>query len=858
MRYRLSLARCVVVFLLLILFPVSSWAVVFVDGNNTKGPWDGNSWATAYITVQESLEDADKADEEVWVAKGTYKPTTKDDRSVSFLLKPGVALYGGFSGNETKLDQRDWEKNISVLSGEIGDTDNKKDNSYHVLIGADDAIIDGFTITGGYAVPKGGWEAPLHAGSGAGGGPQGKGFPKGKAVSGKTTAGKGGGPSGGGPSWRGKVEGGGMENRACSPIIRNCVFRDNYAGKGGGIYNAARRGGPGGGRSSEGTSPAPTVINCTFIDNGAIARGGAMSNDFGSHPTITGCSFINNYCDDAKGGGVYNDFGCSPTIINCLFVGNSAFRAGALGNDGGSSPTITNCTFVNNYAGDIGASIYQGTGSANNPVVTNCIVWDNSTPSGPEGIVNWHDCVPDVSYSCIEGGYKGPGNIDVNPNFIDAKNGDFRLGAGSPCVDTGNCYQAPEKDMAGNPKYDDKGRPDGPFARAMIRSRSAGGSGRRSRNLGLPVDMGVYERQSDTKAPSQATIYVDADNKKGPWDGKKWATAYRDLQGALDYAYLSGAEIWVAEGTYKPSNSKDRAVSIMLRDGVAMYGGFKGNEKSIIKRDWGKNVTVLSGDIGIAGDYRDNSFHVLIGANDAILDGFTITAGNADDDTYNAKGGGMINYRFHFQSGPMGPSNGYSPSIANCTFINNKAIEGGAVYSYDRGNITFENCNFIDNSAVNGGAILDRVGVQTALKQCEFKNNRAELRGGALYLDYGSRATVAECTFEENTTSGNGGAIYTLSRASQLENTLLNVISSNFKENIAGMRGGAIANFDLSKIQVSKSEFNNNKASKGGGAVSNDYRAEATITECKFSNNSAKEGKADIDSDKSSKIKISD
>ena len=136
--------------------PAAAGGLVYANAGNTKGPWNGKSWATAFRGVQRGLDAARKAGGgEVWVAAGTYKPTSGTDRKISFQLRSGVALYGGFAGAETKRDQRDFSRNVTVLSGDIGKADDNSDNSYHVVIGADDATMDGFTITGGSARPPG-------------------------------------------------------------------------------------------------------------------------------------------------------------------------------------------------------------------------------------------------------------------------------------------------------------------------------------------------------------------------------------------------------------------------------------------------------------------------------------------------------------------------------------------------------------------------------------------------------------------------------------------------------------------------------------------------------------------------------
>ena len=113
------------------------------------GTGDCSSWANA-CELQTALTGATSGDE-IWVAAGTYKPTAGTDRTATFQLKDGVALYGGFAGTETARSQRDPAVNITTLSGDIGISDDNSDNLYHVVTGEDGATIDGFTITAGNA-----------------------------------------------------------------------------------------------------------------------------------------------------------------------------------------------------------------------------------------------------------------------------------------------------------------------------------------------------------------------------------------------------------------------------------------------------------------------------------------------------------------------------------------------------------------------------------------------------------------------------------------------------------------------------------------------------------------------------------
>jgi hypothetical protein len=822
--------------------------IIFVNVEAQDGPMmNGQSWSTAFNTVQAALAVARK-DSQIWVTKGVYTPTDGHDRNVSFFMREDIDLYGGFAGTERNLCERDWKENETILSGNIGDPNDPSVNSYHVVIAADRAILDGFTLTGGNGVdgvmgppdgpPPDGPDGPPPAGQG---GPPG---PAGKAKDA---------PDEEGPQIHmtpdmvvGNIPsavGAGLVIHQCAPVIRNCLIKDNKAGKGGGIYVMVATIGDDG---TILTNDAPTIINCSIENNLAKGRGGGVSNDMMTHPTFINCRFINNRCLQ-KGGGMYNDFECSPTIINCLFTGNSAILAGAMGNDGSSSPVITNCTITANKAEEEGAGVYQGTGPTNNPIITNSIIWGNLCENDEGNIANWHQCSPEVTYSCVENGYPGLGNIDQDPGFVDPDNMDFRLDSMSPCIDSANGEVASETDIDDKPRYDDKKSPTGPLARNVITGQFGAGEP----VIVPPVDMGAFERQEDSVVPSMDVVYVRADNAETQ-DGSSWETAYSSLQQAMNHAFSAGAEVWVAKGTYIPSQSGNRESSFMLRQGVAVYGGFSGTETDRSQRDALANETLLSGDLG-----GTHSYHVVVGADDALLDGFTITGGKADGPLFNKKGGGMINYAIGKDTDPFQPMIGYSPKVSNCIFRNNYAVDGGAVYNFDRGTSEFTNCTFADNTAgASGGAIMDNVGAFSVLTHCNFVNNSCKYKGGALFLDYGSRPQIKGCKFEANKAGINGGAVYTISRASQLENTRAHFEDCEFSENSCGKRGGALFNFDSSFATLVKCSFNNNSAGLGGGAIATHFAAVTTVDGCGFRDNSAEEGEADIDKDDSGVVKI--
>src|SRR3989304_1285715 len=92
------------------------YAAPLAVGNGNCSSWGD---ACALPTALSASISGDK----IWVKMGVHKPTTTTDRTISFVLKDGVAVYGGFDGTETALDQRDWETNITVLSGDIDNND---------------------------------------------------------------------------------------------------------------------------------------------------------------------------------------------------------------------------------------------------------------------------------------------------------------------------------------------------------------------------------------------------------------------------------------------------------------------------------------------------------------------------------------------------------------------------------------------------------------------------------------------------------------------------------------------------------------------------------------------------------------
>jgi hypothetical protein len=309
-----------------------------------QGSGNCSSWDNA-CTLQSALASAVSGDE-IWVKAGVHYPGAAGNREATFTLKNGVALYGGFAGNETSRDQRDPQANPTILSGDIDQNDVNTDgnfiaetwndiqgeNAYHVVTGNwtdNTAVLDGFIITAGqangsYPHNYGGgmynnWSNPTLSNV---------------TFSGNLAA-----------EW-----GGGVYNNHSGPSLSNVTISGNRAAFGGGMYNNYYN---------------PTLTDVTFSDNSATQGGGGMRNTGGS-PVLTDVTFSGNSAP--YGGGMYNDGG-SPILTDVAFYGNNAIGAdGPVGADGGGhggpgengyggglynasgSLTITSGVFENNTA----------------------------------------------------------------------------------------------------------------------------------------------------------------------------------------------------------------------------------------------------------------------------------------------------------------------------------------------------------------------------------------------------------------------------------------------------------------------------------------------------------------------------
>ncbi len=248
-------------------------------------------------------------------------------------------------------------------------------------------------------------------------------------------------------------------------------------------------------------------------------------------------------------------------------------------------------------------------------------------------------------------------------------------------------------------------------------------------------------------------VYVDAD-ATGADDGSNWVDAFDDLQAGLDVA-TAGTQVWIAAGTYFPSvlvgGAEHRFATFLVPSDVELRGGFAGGELSVAQADPALHTTTLSGDFGTVGEPSTNAYHVVTlesAGPGTLLDGLTITGGNADAGAFvtnGTRGGGVL----------MTAS---SLTLSRCTVSANLAGIGGGLHCDARGNsIVIDRCTFEDNQG-GGGVLFNNDGgsesTTTVLDSVFVGNTRS-----GLLISTRMNAVIERCHFEDNTYASSGGAL---------------------------------------------------------------------------------------------------
>lgn len=690
LRFAGSAGRIMIIILLFLYSKPANAVRRYVDSANTSGTYNGVAWATAYNKLETALSAAASGDT-LWVAKGTYQPVSGQ----SYVMKNGVAIFGGFMNTDTGFSQRNWAAGKTTLRGNNGRVVNNTFSSGTPLTAT--AVLDGFTITNGTLNGNGAGMYNLNASP---------------TISNVIFLGNI-------SSSASIASGGGMYNFNCFSTLTNVTFEGNKAvstgnqAQGGAMYN---------------TSSTVKMINVVFSRNRAesgtasncYSMGGAiynlsstlLCNKIVFTRNVTQCGYAAAY--RTYGGAVYQGgSGTNPTTYtNAVFSENQATWGQTFYNYSGAKNVITNATFANN-AGPTGAPGYYGIyDNASTLRLTNCVFFNTASFN----ILSPVSYIVNNSYNVIAfSGSTGSGNLvsGVAPfmNYYNPEGPDgtwltaddgLRLKNGlaiSPVnagvmVDTGTYTAAVAADAATD---------------ALGEARPAGGS----------YDMGAYEGGFN----KITRYYVDSLNVTGTHDGLSWNTAFNKLE---DIAAVAGGgdTVWVAKGTYQPASG----ASFAIPNGTAVYGGFTNTITAFNQRDRScKSILAGNGSSVIRNDYTDRTTM----STTSMLEGFVIKGGNAVSGAgiYNSNASPVINAVIFQENnatgdgGGMYNTNGSSPLLISTVFYNNMAGgNGGAVYNNNSSAPAISNVTFYGNTAADGGAMYNNNASPKSLN-CIFWNN---------------------------------------------------------------------------------------------------------------------------------------
>ena len=669
---------------------------------------NGSSWenATPYLNIALSETSTMATKPTVWVAAGIYKG---DGVSASaFTMAEGVNVYGGFAGTETSLEQRDYETNVTILDGQGTQRVLYQDKAYTTA-----TVWDGFTIRNGGGAYDGAGAYILAYST----------LRNCKITNNGRTLSTSNAIYGGGAY----VDGGALEN--CEISDNSIINTSSSKIYGGGVYmrngyilnceicNNETDGSntssvySGGVYIENRSSSSIAKIENSYIHNNVTSgTGGGMyvaPNNTNYVTDVINCRIENNLSGN-YGGGVYMTY--SVNMIGCIIANNTSSNSGSGVYMQGTNNKITNCNIVNNYLTGT-SSIYKGAGIyyGSAPTITNSIIWGNKKGTASNQIEG-NTSTSYITYSAIEGGYAGTGNINLSadntgtstessyPMFSspsegaghEYSGGNWTLLEGSACVDNGiseiTNITLPEKDIAGNDRiYNDK------------------------------IDIGAYESAFEGLfiTPDANNIIYVATEESGDANGSSWTNATSNLQMAINRAatFAVKPQVWVKAGTY--GNEEDGDYYIAIAEGVEIYGGFAGTETALEQRDLSANQTILDG---------KNKKRVLYQANDfkentaAVIDGFVIQNGKSSG------GGAGVLLRDY-------------AIIRNCIIRNNTAT---AYESALRaiGYVEVINCLIADNNSSGGNGYAVRLSENSLFVNNTVVNNiNTSSSSAAVYID---------------------------------------------------------------------------------------------------------------------------
>ena len=819
---------------------------VKVESEITASGNDGLSWDKA-ITLKSALSLA-KAGDEIWV-KG-YEDITGHIYKApegGFVLPSGVGMYGGFAGDETIKNNlptgrhKYQMKYQTALVGDIGTNDKasqqliiypenttRNDNATHVLtlqMGVtQDNTNDGNkpTIVSGFLIAAGNAKGANTSANGRGGGIY--------------------------------VVNNSNDGNAQSRFFRisQCNFANNYGMRGGAIYV-----------DKSCTNQQSAISYCSIFNNVAGKRG-ASDNEGGGMwidgtATVYNCNINNN-----TNGGIR--LSSTSKIVNCSVIANTVSAvdlttAGASGSDGGGAvynTVLWHCTTLCK--------------NDTRPVFKSCAFSEVESADGKDANGNVHISIqnhttkpaPWFVQSVVNLGY----DFSFSSNLKQLINTSFRFeetsalyGAGDlqyyqNYIEKSNLEATGSTDVRGKKRYESSS-----------------------------IDIGAYEYE---RLMAGRIRYV-MQNRQGTGDGSSWANAMDDIQKAIndlaeDANGMKG-EVWVAEGTYEIKNriaeAQNAPTSLLMKDGISVYGSFKGDEKSRadriaastdLKEPWSwhyKSTIKGNGYESTTWSPTDeewkvtsSSYHVVWFAplpdggqafsDNVYLEGFIIEGG-AYQETNDKK--------FKPDCGAGVYMNDPNAKLRYCIVRNcnpgikdtkNKTPRGGGIYC--RNGMTEGNLVYNCSAYMGGGIYIDDAGFVTRSMVTNCSANMGAgvyLKGDATDPNKAYYQILATSVVSNNTSTRNG-AVYVDGHGLVINNTITNNYTTNTSDaadkessNTGGVyikKKGLIANNIIWNNSLLQSTSNSNHQA----ARAQVYAASPTKETVQFYNNAISDVNAAI------------
>ena len=810
------------------------------DGGN------GLSWAQA-ITLTKALSLA-KAGDEIWV-KG-YEDITGHIYKApegGFVLPSGVAMYGGFAGDETIKNNlptgrhKYQMKYQTALVGDIAtndqasqqliiypENDTRTDNATHVLtlqMGVTkDNTNDGNkpTIVSGFLIAAGNAKGENTSANGRGGGIY--------------------------------VVNNSNDGNAQSRFFRisQCNFANNYGMRGGAIYVD---------RSC--TNQQSAISYCSFFNNVAGKRGASEN----------------------EGGGMWIDG--TATVYNCNINNNT---------NGGirlsSTSKIVNCSVIANTVSAVDLTTAGASGSNDGGAVYNTVLWHCTTLCKNDTRPVFKSC----AFSEVEpaGGKDANGNVHISiqnqttkpaPWFVQSV-----VNLGYDFSFSSNLKQLINTSFRFEETSALYGAGDLQYYQNFIEKSNLEATGStdvrgKKRYESSSIDIGAYEYE---RLMAGRIRYV-MQKRQGTGDGSSWENAMDDIQKAIndlaeDANGMKG-EVWVAQGTYEIKNriaeAQNAPTSLLMKDGISVYGSFKGGETSRaqrlaettdLKKPWSWHYPSIIKGNGYESTtwsptdeewkVTSSSYHVVWFAplpdggqafsDNVYLEGFTIEGG-AYQETNDKK--------FYPDCGAGVYMNDPNAKLRYCIVRNcnpgikdteNKTPRGGGIYC--RNGMTEGNLVYNCSAYMGGGIYIDDAGFVTR----SMVTNCSANMGAGVYLN-GSATDPNKAYYQilatsvvSNNTSTRNGAVYVDGHGLVINNTITNNYTTNTSDaadkessNTGGVyikKKGLIANNIIWNNSLLQSTSNSNHQA----ARAQVYAASPTKETVQFYNNAISDVNAAI------------